>query len=592
MVIRSKRRTVIDALRRDRRPAAIATAAALLGLSGCASLSPSHVGGAARTASRTLSPEQLREVAATFEAQGRAERAEVLFAAADRREGFVPSAPGTTPPAVEQPIEPPPQTPPAPVMLAEGTADAPAIETAVDEPAGVPPLESAPPWEHGEPLPPVLVAETPVDVVEEPVDAAPEAAASDSAASAWSDPIAVVTAEPDIETGAEPPIGDAAPSLGADLTPFAAEKPTILGETTSIPSDSPVSDPMPSEPAQFGSTKPIGGTLPASVAQTPAPEPPADRTPIAIPTLELITPETARTAAQDAATLPTLVPYAYAPAYETPLIAVPTDAPAAAPALDAPAESASPDAEDAAEPAIPVLFADVADEPAPAAATVLFPAPAPVDLSAVGRAPVDGPSVAFDAAPRFAEPTPIDRLPEIEAEIPALIPIEPAAAPMAARASLDLEPSSQGPAPGDVIPVLFETPALAPRAPAARVALDPLGAPAAPAPSPHAGIGKPTPSASSIPTLSASEEPDRGEPAASGRASLNAPLPNEAAGRSQLDPRPGRRLFAPPIAPRRRFESAPRRPSDGVSTLDSPAGPPAVPTLSAEPPSESGVSKL
>ncbi len=92
-----------------------AVAAAALGVGGCAALQTPSVVGGKNAASRTLSPDQLREVAIAFEEQGRGEPARMLFAAADRRAGGPSSS---VPPA---PFEPAPvaPAPPAPVQLAE-----------------------------------------------------------------------------------------------------------------------------------------------------------------------------------------------------------------------------------------------------------------------------------------------------------------------------------------------------------------------------------------------------------------------------------------------------------------------------------------
>lgn len=144
----------------------------MLGATGCAALrTPSGVAGP-NAAARTLSAEQLREIAATFEAQGRAEPAAALLAAADRRAGVpaarpqVPPAPAPAPPALD---EPPTLLADAPVpILAEPTvavARAPRVDPAVRPAAATAPL-------RGEEIP-VLSADEPGQT------------AKDRAAGAW-----------------------------------------------------------------------------------------------------------------------------------------------------------------------------------------------------------------------------------------------------------------------------------------------------------------------------------------------------------------------------------------------------------------------
>ncbi|MFH5803135.1 hypothetical protein [Alienimonas sp. DA493] len=108
------------AWRSARRPAVVAVAAAALGTGGCSALQTPSMTGGKNAAARTLSPEQLREVAATFEAQGRQARADRLFAVADRRAG-VPASRPAAPTGVEPRVEPPSPVPLAPTQLAEAS---------------------------------------------------------------------------------------------------------------------------------------------------------------------------------------------------------------------------------------------------------------------------------------------------------------------------------------------------------------------------------------------------------------------------------------------------------------------------------------
>ena len=157
------------AWRRTRRPAAAAVAAVAFGVGGCAALeTPSGTAGK-NAASRTLSTEQLREVAATFEAQGREDSAERLFAAADRRDGRRPGAPPPAVPAHPDHGAPPSPIPPAPTQIAEANDDAPgrrdaapvrlaSAETPVETPGPAPeaPADDANRWaptrEHWRPI--------------------------------------------------------------------------------------------------------------------------------------------------------------------------------------------------------------------------------------------------------------------------------------------------------------------------------------------------------------------------------------------------------------------------------------------------------
>ncbi|QDT17076.1 hypothetical protein [Alienimonas californiensis] len=116
---------LVAAWRNVHRPAAAAVAAAVLGVGGCSALQTPSMSGGKNAAARTLSPEQLRQVAATFESQGREERADRLFAVADRRAGVRPAPPGAPRP-MEPPAEPPSPVPPAATQLAQAPPAAPA----------------------------------------------------------------------------------------------------------------------------------------------------------------------------------------------------------------------------------------------------------------------------------------------------------------------------------------------------------------------------------------------------------------------------------------------------------------------------------
>ncbi|MFH5805851.1 hypothetical protein [Alienimonas sp. DA493] len=132
MPTRLNRDRVEDALRRHRawrhgrRAALAAVTAAALGVGGCASLKTPSAAGGKNAALRSLSAEELREVAVMFEAQGRTERAERLFAAADRRMGVPPAGPHAAPLDGEGEAGeavPPSPIPTAPVQLAESSPE-------------------------------------------------------------------------------------------------------------------------------------------------------------------------------------------------------------------------------------------------------------------------------------------------------------------------------------------------------------------------------------------------------------------------------------------------------------------------------------
>ena len=82
---------------RRRTVAGLAVAAAgvagVTGTVGCAGFDTPSARHGRGSASRALNPEQLREVAAMFEAQGKGDRAGALLAAAGRREGRPPRRP-------------------------------------------------------------------------------------------------------------------------------------------------------------------------------------------------------------------------------------------------------------------------------------------------------------------------------------------------------------------------------------------------------------------------------------------------------------------------------------------------------------------
>ena len=131
---------------RNRQAATAAVAVVVLGISGCATLKTPSVVGGKNAATRSLSAVQLREVAATFEAQGHTDRAERLYAAADRRSGVLPNDEphhdAVTPAAPPSPI------PASPAQLADATSARPAAEPkpadiSSVEPSAAPALASA-----------------------------------------------------------------------------------------------------------------------------------------------------------------------------------------------------------------------------------------------------------------------------------------------------------------------------------------------------------------------------------------------------------------------------------------------------------------
>ncbi|WP_171187146.1 hypothetical protein [Alienimonas chondri] len=132
MPTRLNRTRVGDVLRRHvawrhgRRAALAAATAAALGVGGCATLKTPSAAGGKNAALRSLSPNELREVAAMFEAQGHADRAEHLFAAADHRSGVSPIRRDAAPlDGADGAGSPPSPIPSAPVQLAEATPERP-----------------------------------------------------------------------------------------------------------------------------------------------------------------------------------------------------------------------------------------------------------------------------------------------------------------------------------------------------------------------------------------------------------------------------------------------------------------------------------
>ena len=119
--------------------AAALAAAAAVGASGCSTFDTPSVRHGRAASTRALSPDQLREIAATFEAQGRLEPAVAVAAAADRRGGLPgrPAQPAERPepvsPVGAAPMRlaaapaPPAEPTPAPVAQPPAPAVAPAV---------------------------------------------------------------------------------------------------------------------------------------------------------------------------------------------------------------------------------------------------------------------------------------------------------------------------------------------------------------------------------------------------------------------------------------------------------------------------------
>ena len=246
------------AARRGQGAATAVVAAAALGAAGCAGLETPSAAGGRDTASRSLSPEQLREVAATFEAQGRADTAQMLFAAADRRSGAVPAGPADLPGAGRPPAPPSP-APPAPVRLAGSERPRP-------EPEG-PPAPAAPRDEPvaaelvaaelvaaelvaAELVAAELVAAELVAADQEPPVGPEESAAGGDAASAAE--IAAAVPEP----GAPATGDDPAPAAGG-VKPAAPREPIFLSELT----------PFPGGPTPFGPGSSVEPAVPAAAVE-------------------------------------------------------------------------------------------------------------------------------------------------------------------------------------------------------------------------------------------------------------------------------------------------------------------------------------